>query len=177
MFEYAHQNKKKIHDDIVTIIIPRHIDRVQNIKSICEKLNLKTQVISMNDTIEANKEIIIINSYGVTSKYLKLCKSVFIGKSLLKKLKNVGGQNPIEAAKIGCKIYHGPYVYNFQETYELFNKYKISEIIKNENELSNKVISDLNKSNLMIDEKIKIINNLGKEILDNTYNEIIKFIK
>ena len=173
----THIKIKKIHDDIVTIIIPRHIDRVQNIKSICEKLNLKTQVISMNDKIEANKEIIIINSYGVTSKYLKLCKSVFIGKSLLKKLKNVGGQNPIEAAKIGCKIYHGPYVYNFQETYELFNKYKISEIIKNENELSNKVISDLNKSNLMIDEKIKIINNLGKEILDNTYNEIIRFIK
>ena len=98
-------------------------------------------------------------------------------ESHFKKTQNVGGQNPIEAAKIGCKIYHGPYVYNFEETYELFNKYKISEIIKNENELSNKVISDLNKSNLMIDEKIKIINNLGKEILDNTYNEIIKFIK
>ncbi len=173
----THIKIKKIHDDIVTIIIPRHIDRVQNIKSICEKLNLKTQVLSQGDTIEADNEIIIINSYGVTSKYLKLCKSVFIGKSLLKKLKNVGGQNPIEAAKIGCKIYHGPYVYNFQEIYELLNKNKISELIKTENELSNKLVSDLNKSNLMTDEKIQIINNLGREILDNTYNEIIRYIK
>ena len=143
----AHTKIKKIHDDIITIIIPRHIDRVQNIKSICEKFNLKTQVLSDGDKIETKNEIIIINSYGVTSKFLKLCKSVFIGKSLLKKLKNVGGQNPIEAAKIGCKIYHGPYVYNFQEVYELLNKYRIAEIIKNENELSNKLISDLNKSN------------------------------
>ncbi len=173
----THIKIKKIHDDIKTIIIPRHIDRVRNIKSICEKLNLKTQVLSKGDALETNNEIIIINSYGETLKYLKLCKSVFIGKSLLKELKNVGGQNPIEAAKIGCKIYHGPYVYNFQEIYELLNEYKISEMIKNENELSNKLISDLNKSNLMTDEKIKIINNLGKEILDNTYNEIIRFIK
>ena len=173
----THTKIKKIHDDIITIIIPRHIDRAQNIKSICEKLNLKTQVLSDGDKIEAKNEIIIINSYGVTSKYLKLCKSVFIGKSLLKRLKNVGGQNPIEAAKIGCKIYHGPYVYNFQEVYELLNKYRIAEIIKNENELSNKLISDLNKSNLMTSEKIQIINNLGREILDNTYNEIVRFIK
>tara|TARA_Y100000817_G_C16670936_1_gene461500 strand:- start:36 stop:728 length:693 start_codon:yes stop_codon:yes gene_type:complete len=173
----THTKIKKIHDDIITIIIPRHIDRAQNIKSICEKLNLKTQVLSDGDKIEAKNEIIIINSYGVTSKFLKLCKSVFIGKSLLKRLKNVGGQNPIEAAKIGCKIYHGPYVYNFQEVYELLNKYRIAEIIKNENELSNKLISDLNKSNLMTSEKIQIINNLGREILDNTYNEIVRFIK
>jgi len=30
---------------------------------------------------------------------------------------------------------------------------------------------------LMTSEKIQIINNLGREILDNTYNEIVRFIK
>ena len=45
----------------------------------------------------------------------------FIGKSLIKRLKNVSGQNPIEAAKFGCKIYHGPYVYNFEEIYDQLN--------------------------------------------------------
>ena len=48
-----------------------------------------------------------------------MLKSVFVGKSLLNKFKNSGGQNPIEAAALGCKIYHGPYVYNFQEIYNL----------------------------------------------------------
>ena len=47
-----------------------------------------------------NKEIIIINSYGKASEYLSLSRSVFIGKSLIKKLQHVGGQNQIEAAKI-----------------------------------------------------------------------------
>ena len=168
----THSKIKKIHKNIITIIIPRHIDRVRDIKLSCEKLNLKSQILSDGELIETDKEIIIINSYGVTSNYLGLCKSVFIGKSMIKKLEPVGGQNPIEAAKLGCKIYHGPYTYNFQEIYELFNKHKISEKIYNEDELSSKLNIDLNKSNEIKDTKIEIINNLGKKILNDTFDEL-----
>ena len=80
--------------------------------------------------IDEDKEIIIINSYGVISNYISVCKSVFIGKSLIKRLKNVSGQNPIEAAKFGCKIYHGPYVYNFEEIYDQLKHYGISKKLK-----------------------------------------------
>jgi 3-deoxy-D-manno-octulosonic-acid transferase len=38
---------------------------------------------------------------------------VFIGGSLIRH----GGQNPIEAAKLGACILHGPHVWNFAETY------------------------------------------------------------
>ena len=39
------------------------------------------------------------------------------------------GKNPIDAAKLGCKVYHGPYIYNFQEIYEIL-KNNISTEIK-----------------------------------------------
>ncbi len=172
----THLKIKDAHKNVLTVIIPRHIDRVQKIMASCKQLNLTCQILSNNDPIKNDKEIIIINSYGVTSFYLNLCKSVFIGKSMIKRLKNVGGQNPIEAAKLKCKIYHGPYVYNFQEIYDLFNKHKISEEINNENELANKITMDLSQSNEITDEKITIINNLGKKILDNTCNELEKVI-
>tara|TARA_Y200000002_G_scaffold356434_1_gene338187 strand:+ start:2977 stop:4245 length:1269 start_codon:yes stop_codon:yes gene_type:complete len=172
----THLEIKKNHKNIISIIIPRHINRAQSIKSSCEKLNLKSQILSYGEFIEPNKEIIIINSYGVTSSYLSFCKSVFIGKSMIKRLQSVGGQNPIEAAKLGCKIYYGPYVYNFQEMYELLNKFQISEIIYNEIELSNKISADLNNKEKIKDEKIKIINDLGKQILNDTYLELNKMI-
>jgi len=172
----THLNIKKIHENIITIIIPRHINRVQNIKLSCEKLNLTSQILSDNEFIEKDKEIIIINSYGVALDYLGLCKSVFIGKSMIKKLELDGGQNPIEAAKSGCKIYHGPYVYNFQEIYELFNKYEISEKINNEDELANKLNIDLESSKEIKGNDIDIINNLGKKILNDTFNELSKII-
>ena len=116
----------------------------------------------------------IVNSYGSTIKYLNLCKSVFIGKSLLEKLEKVGGQNPIEAAKLGCKIYHGPYVYNFQEIYDLLKNYKIAEKIKNKDELVNKLSNDFNKSKKKDIKKIDLMNNLGKNILNKTYAELLK---
>ena len=65
-----------------------------------------------------------------------------LGKSIIKKLSFVSGQNPLEAAKLGCKIYHGPYVYNFKEIYDLLKKYKIAEQIFNEEELAEKLSHD-----------------------------------
>ena len=91
---------------------------------------------------------------------------------MIKKLSLVGGQNPIEAAKLGCKIYHGPYIYNFKEIYDLLSKYKISEKINDEKELSNKLDSDFNKPNIIDHKTIQDINNLGKKILNETYSEL-----
>ena len=71
--------------------------------------------------IQDRNEIVIINSFGALNLYFKLAKSVFIGKSTVPKLK-YQGQNPIDAANLGYKIYHGPYVYNFKEVYEILQK-------------------------------------------------------
>ena len=43
-------------------------------------------------------------------------------------------------------------------------------------ELANKISMDLSQSNEITNEKITIINNLGKKILDNTCNELEKVI-
>jgi 3-deoxy-D-manno-octulosonic-acid transferase len=51
---------------------------------------------------------------GEMGLFFRLCKLVFIGKSLVKK----GGQNPLEAAKLNCTILHGPHMWNFQEIKE-----------------------------------------------------------
>ena len=168
----THLNIKKIHNNIVTIIIPRHINRSRNIKLICNKFNLKAQILSNDESINLDSEIIIINSYGIISNYLESCKSVFIGKSMIKKLKHVSGQDPIEAAKLNCKIYHGPFVSNFEEVYELLNKLKISKTIRNEIELSDCLIKDLNNFNKAYDNNISVVDGLGKKILEETYNEL-----
>ncbi len=172
----SHLELKKIHKNIVTIIIPRHIQRSSNISLLCKNLKIKYQVVKAGQSINSNAEVLIVNSYGFTAKYLRLCKSVFIGKSLLKRLKKVGGQNPIEAAKLGCKIYHGPYTYNFQEIYDLFRKYKISEKVTNQKQLVKNLNIDFNDNRKKDTRNIKIINNLGKNILRKTHSELINII-
>ena len=90
----THINLKEKFNDIITIIFPRHINRVFKIKKLSESLNLKTQLLNEDETFLKDKEIIIVNSFGELQKYFYYAKSVFMGKSILRGLKNVGGQNP-----------------------------------------------------------------------------------
>ena len=168
----THKKLKDKIKDIVTIIAPRHIDRVKQIKKISEQLNLNSQVLNKGDLILKNKEIIIINSFGGLNNFFKYSKSVFIGKSMLKKLKDVGGQNPIEAAKMGCKVYHGPYVYNFNEIYELLAENKVSNKITSSEELYEFLSTDLKSEKKKDSSFQNILKNIGEKILKDTVIKI-----
>ena len=172
----THINLKKIYKEMITIIVPRHINRSIEINQLCKKYELSSQILSDNELIEDGKEIIIINSFGALLKFYKYSRSVFIGKSMIKKLQKVGGQNPIEAAKLGCKIYHGPYVYNFKEIYDLLKSYKISEEIHDDKDLSKKLANDLKNSKNNQDKITNSIDDLGQNILNNSIKEINKFL-
>jgi len=172
----THLKLKERYSDIVTIIAPRHIDRVNKIKNLCKTFDLSSQILNNNEVILNNKEIIIINSFGVLQNYFKYTKSVFIGKSTIKNLKDVGGQSPIDAAKLGCKIYHGPYVYNFKETYKILKKINISKKIGNYNELSDNLIKDLKIPQKRNSKISNLINNLGQKTLTGTMKNINKFL-
>jgi 3-deoxy-D-manno-octulosonic-acid transferase len=173
----THLEIKKKYNNTLTIIIPRHIHRVSSIKNLSKEFNLNAQILNKDDSINASTEILIINSFGTLSKYFNYCKNIFIGKSFLKKLEQVGGQNPIEAAKLGCKIFHGPYVYNFQEIYKLLNSYGISEQVDNEIELSNKIIKNFQSPNTTKGQQIESLSIYGEKILKQTVTELDKFIR
>ena len=128
------------------------------------------------ELIDKKNEIIILNSFGVLQKYFKYAKSVFIGKSTIKKLENDGGQNPLEAAKLRCKIYHGPYVYNFSDIYEILRKNKISFVINDHNDLSNYLIKDFESQNEKDDQISEVIKKLGNKTLNDTLKNINSFI-
>ena len=110
---------------IITIIIPRHINRSNEIDKISSNFNLKSQIVNKFEDLSKDSEILIINSIGEMINYFQNCESIFMGKSLSKKLIKVGGQNPIEPAKCGCKIYHGPYISNFKEIYRYLREKKL----------------------------------------------------
>ena len=117
---------------------------------------------------------LIINYFGNLPAYFKLASSVFVGKSLIKKLKEVGGQNPIEAAKLGCKIYHGPYIYNFFEIYKILNQNHVSKKVESSHELANFLKSDFTSEN---NEKLSsFMDSIGKKTLDSNMKVINKFL-
>ena len=173
----THINLKRKFSDIITIIAPRHINRANEIQALCEKFNLKSQVLNKNENMSGKCEIIIINYFGDLQNYYKYAKSVFVGKSITKKLKNEGGQSPIEAAKLNCKIYHGPYVYNFNEIYEILKKLGISNKINDDIELSKYLIEDLKNPVKESNEISKIMKDLADKTLTDTMRLINNFLQ
>ena len=172
----THVLLKEKNKNILTIIAPRHIERSKNIEMLCKKYKLSVQILNVNEIINPKNEIIILNSFGILTSYFKYAKSVFIGKSTIKRLINDSGQNPLEAAKLRCKIYHGPYVYNFKEIYEILNKSKISLEIKDHMELSNYLKKDLELNGAKNVKISNTIDELSKKILIKTIKDIKNFI-
>jgi len=165
-----HKLLKSQYPNLLTIIIPRHTNRVAEIekKIMDEKLNfLVTKSIT---DVEDNIDILIINSYGNTKKILKSSKFVFIGGSLI----NHGGQNPIEVAYNNSLIFHGPYIQNFLEIYDFLKKENIAFQINSEEELVYKLNEKLNnyQNNNMKEKIIK----KGNEILLSTIKKLDQYI-
>ena len=49
---------------------------------------------------------------------------------MIKKLKKMVVKIQLRLQNLNCKIYHGPYIYNFEEIYKIFEKNNISKKIK-----------------------------------------------
>ena len=173
----THLEIKKKYYNVLTIIIPRHIYRSSYIKKLSDKFNLNSQILNSDDLINPDTEILIINSFGVLSRYFNSCQNIFIGKSFLKKLENVSGQNPIEAAKLGCKIFHGPYVSNFKEIYDHLTSLGIAEKVNNELELAKKIIKNFEMSTIRNKSEINFLNEYGEKILKETAAEVNAYLK
>ena len=168
----VHKKLKKKYNNLLTIIIPRHIDRTDAIKDELKKLNLKIYTHESKSKLENDIDIYIVNAYGKTKSFFNYCKNVFLGGSLV----NHGGQNPLEAARYGCNILHGPYTHNFTEIYNFLKKNKISQKINNEKQITNFLSKFfLKRSNSKIIQKK--ISHIGKKILENTLKEVKLILK
>ncbi len=168
-----HKKLKTKYKNLLTIIIPRHINRINEIKSQLNRLGLKFHLHEPNKKISKDTDIYLVNAYGQTKSFFSISKNVFLGGSLI----NHGGQNPLEAVRYGCNILHGPNISNFEEIYEFLNYQKISFKVQKQNSMLktlDKLLSS--KKNKKKNIKDKIFSK-GKKILDLSFREINHYLK
>ena len=158
----AHIALKKKVKNLITIIIPRHVHRSTDIMFEIENLGLKVSNHSSKPRSLKNTDIYVVDTFGETNKFHKIGCSVFLGGSIIHR----GGQNPLEAARFGAKILHGPNIDNFKDVYKLLKSLKISKKIQSPKELASSITFRKNK---IIGNKIKII---GQNILKRTIKEL-----
>ena len=167
----VHKNLKKNQKNLLTIIIPRHIDRVEKIIELMNKNQLEVIRHSSNKNINKNTDIYLVDTYGEASNFYDLSNVCFMGGSII----NHGGQNPLEPARLGNYILNGPNIGNFKEIYEFLSKNNMSITTSNLDKIQKIIEKKLNKkiSNL---NKTKIIK-IGEKILNGNMIYINKFIR
>ena len=172
----SHLKIKEKYKNILTIIIPRHIDRIKTIYEELSKRNLKIVLSSNLSQVDAKTDVILVDSYGESLKFYNISKYVFLGKSLATSLRKDSGQNPIEPARLGCKVFHGPYVSNFVEIYKYLNKLGVTKEINSSDELSLSLVEEFRDDKPKKLEISAKIENYGQNILNNVTMEIKKYI-
>src|SRR5207247_10098627 len=77
-------------------------------------------------------DVYVADTIGELGLIYRLAPIVFMGGSLVRH----GGQNPIEAAKLGAAILHGPHVWNFNEIYAALDQARGPERVTAEGKLT-----------------------------------------
>ena len=165
-----HKKLKKREKKLITIIIPRHINRSNEIKEALNKLNLNCITHSSNQKIKKNTDIYLVDSYGESSRFYNLTNVSFVGGSIIKH----GGQNPLEPARLGNYIVSGPYVKNFKEIYTFLNNLKMSSFTSDILKIENLILKKL--KNKTPNRNIKKIIKIGNDVLEKNLFYINKYL-
>ena len=163
----VHNLLKKKQKNLITIIIPRHINRVNKIINEIKELNLKVTTYSSKQNNFVNTDIYIVDAFGLSKSFYKISPTVYLGKSIL----HNGGQNPLEASRFNCNILHGPNIDNFQDIYKHLHKLKISKKVNSINDFVYKIKFKKNYKNFV---KLKKISN---KIFKKTILELNQHIR
>ena len=109
----AHRRLRNSFPRLLTMIAPRHPERGARDGGNGARGRSAARLRSRGELPDDDTDIYVVDTMGELGLIYRLAPIVFVGGSLA----THGGQNPIEPAKLGAAILHGPHVWNFAEIY------------------------------------------------------------
>lgn len=118
MLVEVHRQLRGQFPGLLTILAPRHPERGMGILNIAQTAGFNAVARSRGHLPDRGTEVYVADTIGELGIVYRVASIVFMGGSLVRH----GGQNPIEPAKLGAAILHGPHVWNFAEIYGALNR-------------------------------------------------------
>jgi 3-deoxy-D-manno-octulosonic-acid transferase len=109
----VHARLKPTLPGFITIIVPRHPNRGPEIAAMAASRGFNAVARSNGKIPDKSTDVYVCDTIGELGIIYRVAPVVFMGGSLVAH----GGQNPIEAVKLGAAIMHGPFISNFAEVY------------------------------------------------------------
>jgi 3-deoxy-D-manno-octulosonic-acid transferase len=128
----AHRRLRAKFPSLLTLIAPRHPERGSAIAEIAKAAGLSVAQRSRGDLPKPDVDVFVADTLGELGLIYRLAPIVFMGGSLA----SHGGQNPIEAIRLGAAVVHGPHVWNFAEIYATLDDARGAALIADEEALT-----------------------------------------
>jgi 3-deoxy-D-manno-octulosonic-acid transferase len=109
----AHRRLRAEFPALLTIIVPRHPARGESIAELAKNAGVAIALRSRRAQPMPDIGVYIADTLGELGLMYRLAPIAFMGGSLA----HHGGQNPIEAIRLGAAVIHGPHVWNFADIY------------------------------------------------------------
>jgi 3-deoxy-D-manno-octulosonic-acid transferase len=170
----AHRRLMHTFPGLMTLIAPRHPQRGQGVSEIARVAGLKCVLRSSGELPDRSTDIYVMDTLGELGLIYRLAPIVFIGGSLV----GHGGQNPIEAAKLGVAILHGPHVWNFAEVYAALDSVGGAELVTDAGKLAVRIgawLKDADARDQIAQAGLKAMNTLAGA-LDRTVAAIDPYL-
>ena len=107
----AHLTLKRRWPGLLTVIAPRHPGRGEEVATALGALGLTVARRAAGEAIAAAVDVYLADTMGELGLLYRLADVAFIGGSLVPH----GGQNPLEAARLGLSPLYGPHMGNFAQ--------------------------------------------------------------
>ncbi len=156
----AHRRLKQTFPGLLTVIAPRHPERGSGVVEIATAAGLNAVARSRGLLPDRGTDVYVADTIGELGLIYRLAPIVFMGGSLVRH----GGQNPIEAAKLGAAILHGPHVWNFNEIYAALDEARGAEEVLDVNRLAVRIgawLTDAAARKQVADSALATVENLG----------------
>lgn len=108
----AHDMLRERHPDLLTIIVPRHIERGNDIAVLGG--TRPTGLRSRGDLPDARTAVYVADTLGELGLFYRLAPFCFIGGTLVP----MGGHNPLEPARLHRGVLFGPHTESFPQAYD-----------------------------------------------------------
>lgn len=100
--------------DLLLVLAPRHPERGPEIAEALRGQGLAVSRRAAKVRVMAETNVYLMDTIGELGLLYRTAPFAFVGGSLVEH----GGQNPLEAARLGLSVLHGPHVFNFRGEYE-----------------------------------------------------------
>jgi len=156
----THRTLAGTFPQLLTVIVPRHPDRGPAIAKTIEAAGLKAVLRSGEELPMAATDIYVADTLGELGLFYRLAGIVFMGGSMVAH----GGQNPIEAVKLGAAIVHGPHVFNFTDVYEALDQAAGARLVADRDALVKQLgqlLADTDAREQLVAASAKVVEQLG----------------